>query len=188
MTDQPMEEPLRKVAYYGFTAPIESGSATRLAAALNLAVNNGYDEVQLCFSSLGGYVADGIYLYNHIRALPIAVVAHNTGSVSSIALVVFVAAVRRYCSAHAMFMTHPTSLSVSAGTNATVLQTTLDAALADDLRTENILRERCSLPDDILAARRAKDVHISPAQAAGWGLVHGIAEFSLPRGEQVIQI
>src|SRR4029079_15944035 len=94
----------RKISYLGYTGPIDSGGVSRIAASLNHAVNNSFDEVQLCFSSLGGYVADGIYLYNHIRGLPLCVVAHNIGSVSSIAAAVFVAAQERYCSPHAMFM------------------------------------------------------------------------------------
>jgi ATP-dependent Clp protease, protease subunit len=59
----------RSVAYFGFTGLLDSNGATRIAAAFNQAVNNSCDEVYLCLSSLGGYVADGIYLYNHIRGL-----------------------------------------------------------------------------------------------------------------------
>ena len=81
----------RKVAYLGYTGQIDSDGVGRVAAALNRAVNARFDEVQLCFSSLGGYVSDGIYLYNHIRGLPINTVVHNIGSVSSIAVAVFVA-------------------------------------------------------------------------------------------------
>ena len=81
----------KKTAYYGFTGIIEPGSATRIASAFNIAVNNGYDEIYLCFSSTGGYVADGIYLYNHITSLPIKTTIHNTGTVASIATAVYVA-------------------------------------------------------------------------------------------------
>src|SRR5205085_5288126 len=55
----------RKIVFLGYTGPVDSEGVGRIAAALNDAVNNHYDEVQLSFSSLGGYVADGIYLYNH---------------------------------------------------------------------------------------------------------------------------
>ena len=61
----------KKVAYYGFTGVIEPNNATKLAAAFNAAVNNGYDEVYLCINSVGGYVGDGVFLYNHMRGLPI---------------------------------------------------------------------------------------------------------------------
>ena len=177
-----------KVAYFGFTGGIDSQGATRIAAAMNSAVNGGYDEAHLCFNSLGGYVADGIYLYNHIRALPLKVIAHNIGSVSSIAVTVFVAAEERYCSPHSMFLIHPTAIPSNENMGAERLQSFLDAALADDARTESILRERASIPDDVLAARRFRDVHINPKDAAAYGIVHGVSDFALPRGNQIIQI
>ena len=71
--------------YFGYTGMIEPGGVGRIAGALNSAVNSGVETVHLAFSSNGGYVADGIYLHNHIRALPLHVVIYNTGSVSSIA-------------------------------------------------------------------------------------------------------
>lgn len=173
---------------YGFSGMIDDNGATRLSAAFNQAVNEGADEVHLCFSSLGGYVHSGIYLYNLIRALPIRVVAYNAGTVASIAVAVFVAADERYCSAHGVFMIHPTSLAPQAGMTATLLQSSLAAALADDSRTENILRERANVPDDTLSARRVKDVYITPSEAASYGLVDEVREFTLPKGHQIFQV
>lgn len=177
-----------RVAYFGFTGLIESNNVTRIAAAFNSAVNNGFDAVHLCFSSLGGYVGDGIYLYNHIRGLPIKTAIHNIGSVSSIAVAVFVAAEERYCSAHSMFMTHPTTLPLSERMSAERLEAALQAALADDGRTEDILRQRTTIPANVLNDRRFKDVHITPGQAVQWGLVQGVRDFTLPQGQQIIQI
>jgi len=178
----------KKVAYFGFTGSIDPNGATRIATAFNHAVNESYDEINFCFSSIGGYVSDGIYLYNHIRGLPIDIIAHNVGSVQSVAVAVFVAADERYCSEHSMFLIHPTSFQPQEGMTAERLQSTLDAALADDERTESILRERTRFPDDFLDARRTRDVHITPDIALAHGLVDGIAEFALPKGNQIIQI
>jgi ATP-dependent Clp protease, protease subunit len=178
----------RKIAYLGYTGAMDSDGVGRIASALNKAVNGRFDEVQLCFSSLGGYVSDGIYLYNHIRGLPINMVIHNTGSVSSIAVAVFVAAHERYCSPHAMFMIHPTVMPSQEGMTSERLQSSLNAALADDARTENILRDRAAIPGEILVARRFKDVYITPKEAMIFGLVHAVKEFALPKGHQLIQI
>lgn len=178
----------QKNAYFGFTGLIDSASATRIAAALNSAANSGCDEVHLSFSSLGGYVADGIYLYNHIRSLPMKIVAYNVGSTASIAVAVFVAAHERYCSSHSMFMIHPTAFPSLEGMSAERLDSALQAALADDQRTENILRERARVPDAILASRKVRDVHITPDQAIQFGLVQGVREFALPNGQQIFQI
>jgi ATP-dependent protease ClpP protease subunit len=179
-------DPLRQ--FYGFSGMIDDNGVTRLATAFNLAVNGGFEEVHLCISSLGGYVHSGIYLYNHIRALPLKVVMYNVGSVASIAVAIFVAAHERYCSNHGVFMIHPTAVNPQAGMTATLLQSSLNSALADDLRTENILRERANIPEGVLADRKTKDVYITPDVAAAYGLVNEVREFSLPNGHQIFQV
>jgi len=124
-----------------------------------------------------------------IRAMPLKVIAHNTGSICSIAVAAFVAATERRCSDHSTFMIHPTSMvGQNEGMSWERLQSSLNAALADDQRTENILRERTSLPDEMLSARRVRDVYITPQDALKFGIVHSIAEFTLPRGNEIIQI
>lgn len=177
-----------KKAYFGFTGTIDSNGATRIATAMNSAVNEGYDEVHLAFNSLGGYVADGIYLYNHMRALPLKITAYNIGNISSIAAVVFVAAENRICSAYSLFMIHPTMVPANQAMTWGHLDSSLKSALAEDERTESILRERTRLTDDLLNARRYRDVHITPAEAVEHGLATEIAEFVLPNGSQIFQI
>jgi ATP-dependent protease ClpP protease subunit len=179
-------DPIRR--FYGFTGMIDDDGATRLASAFNLAVNQGVEEVHLCLSSPGGLVHSGIYLYNHIRALPLRVVMYNIGSVASIAVAIFVAAEERYCSPHGVFMIHPTSLPPQAGMTATLLQSYLDGALADDVRTENILRERTSIPDDALTARRSTDVYITAQEAITFGIADALRDFALPQGHQIFQV
>lgn len=174
-------------AYFGFTGMIEPEGVGRIAGALNSAANAGLTTAYLAFSSNGGYVADGIYLHNHIRALPLHLVIYNTGSVSSIAVSVFLAAGERYCSSHAMFMIHPTTMGGSEMT-ARRLQSTLDAALADDDRTDDILRQYSAIPEDVLTARRHSEIYIAPAQAVAYGLVQAVREFALPQGQDIVQI
>ncbi len=179
----------KKVIYFGFSGVIDPNGVTRLAAAFNAAVNDAADDIYLCMSSLGGYVGDGLFLYNHIRGLPAPITIHNTGSIASIATIIYVAASHRVCSAHAMFMMHPTTVGPFAeGVSWERLDGSLKTALADDQRTENILRERTSLTDDLLAAKRVREVQISPQEALEFGLAHEIAEFSIPRGHQIIQV
>lgn len=178
----------KKTAYYGFTGLIEPASATRIASAFNAAINDNTDQIYLCLSSGGGLVADGIYLYNHIRGLPAEVIIHNTGTVASIATAVYVAADTKYCSQHGMFMIHPTEFQPQANMRAEQLQSFLDAALADDQRTEDILRERASIPDALLTERRFKEVHITPEQALEFGLADAVRNFALPDGNEIFQI
>jgi len=126
-----------KIAYLGYCGSIDSAGVTRLCQNLNGAVNQQFDSVYLCLTSLGGYVGDGVYLFNHIRSLPIPVAIHN------------------YCSRNAIFMMHPVAVGAQSQTLASApLLSALEAARADEQRTESILRERTKMPADILSARR----------------------------------
>lgn len=175
--------------YFGYTGPIDSGSVTRICGALNHAVNAQSDGVYLAFSSLGGATADGIYLYNYLRALPIPVTVHAIGNIASIAVPVFVGAETRVCSQHVLFMMHPTEVPANAAfMSGGRLQSMLQAAIAEENRSEGILRERCAIPDDNLSARRFRDVHISAQDAIEFGIAHRLDEFTIPAGQQVIQI
>jgi ATP-dependent Clp protease protease subunit len=179
----------KKIAYLGYCGSIDSAGVTRIAQNLNGAVNQQFDSVYLCLSSLGGYVGDGVFLFNHIRSLPIPVTIHNMGTVASIATTLFVAGEPRYCSQRAIFMMHPVAMGVQSQALASApLLAALEAARADEERTEAILRERTKIPDDILTARRQGDVFMTAQQAFDYGLVHEVREFSLPAGNQIFQI
>ena len=179
----------KKVTYYGYTGLIDSASVTKICAALNIAANNKQDNIYLCLSSPGGFVADGIFLYNHIRSLAVPVIIHATGTIASIATAVFVAAPTRYSSKNAMFMMHPTTVGpFNQGIAAEQIQSALNSAVADDERTERILRDRTKLSDEILKAKRLRDVHLSPDEALKFGLVDEIGEFAIPAGQQLFQI
>jgi ATP-dependent protease ClpP protease subunit len=178
-----------KIAYLGYCGLIDSAGVTRIAQTLNAAVNGNYDEVYLCFTSAGGYIGDGIYLYNHIKALPIPLTIHNTGTVASIATTIFVGAKRRLCSPNAMFMMHPVAVGAKAQSLAIKpLMESLQAAISDETRTESILRAHTNFPDTILSQRRETDVYIPAQDALSYGLVHEIVEFTLPSGNQIVQI
>jgi ATP-dependent Clp protease, protease subunit len=127
--------PPERVAYLGYCGLIDSAGVTKIAQTLNAAVNGGYTRVHLCFSSNGGYIGDGIYLYNHMRALPIPITIHNTGTVASIATTIFVGAQRRLCSSNGMFMMHPVTVGAKAQSLAIKpLVESLQAAVADETR------------------------------------------------------
>lgn len=177
-----------KIAYLGYCGLIDSAGVTRIAGVLNTAVNDQYDRVYLCLSSNGGYVGDGIFLYNHIRSLPIPVTIHNTGTVASIAATLFVAGERRLCTQHSIFMMHPVQVGSNGSMASEPLQAALDAALKDETRTESILRDRARIPAEILSARRSRDIYLTATQALDYGLVHEITDFSLPAGNKIFQI
>lgn len=177
-----------KIAYLGYCGLIDSAGVTRIAAMVNTAVNEQFDSVHLCFSSPGGYVGDGIYLYHHLKSLPIPITMHNTGTVASVATTLFVAGTHRVCCPHSTFMMHPVAMPANGNMASELLLAALDAAQRDEARTESILRERTTIPAETLSLRRTHDIYITPEQALAFGLVHEVAEFTLPPGNKIFQI
>lgn len=53
-----------KTLYIGFCGPIDANSVGRIAGVFNQAVNDSFEAVHMTFTSPGGYVSDGIYLYD----------------------------------------------------------------------------------------------------------------------------
>lgn len=88
-----------------------------------------------------------------------------------------------------MFMMHPTTVGPFAeGIPAGRLQSALDSATADDERTERIMRDRTKLSDEILGARRVREVNLSAKDALEFGLVHDVREFTVPLGSEIVQL
>ncbi len=83
-------------------------------------------------------------------------------------------------------MLHPTQMpAINSSMPAEQLQSALTAALADDQRTEDILRERARIPAATLNDRRFREVYITADQAVEFGLAHDIVEFALPEGNEI---
>jgi ATP-dependent Clp protease protease subunit len=133
-------------------------------------------------------ITDGIYLYHRPRSSPIPVVIHNTGTVASIAATLFVAGERRICCPHSIFMMHLVAMPANGNMASELLRSALGAARQDEIRTESILRERATIPEDILIARRTRDIFITAEDALAYGLVHETANFTLLAGNKIFQI
>lgn len=178
--------PPGRTLYLGFCGVIDATGVGKIAGAFNQAVNDLYDEVHLTFSSPGGVAADGVFLYHHIRSLPIRTVIHNTGMVASVATTIFAAGdVRRACE-HSIFMIHP--VQTQANGAHTSIQSTLDMALAEEARIDQILSERTNIPQDVLSQRRSVDIIFAADKAHEYGLVHEIGAFALPPGNKVFHL
>jgi ATP-dependent Clp protease, protease subunit len=77
-----------------------------MAVCSELLAKQKPDVLYFLFSSNGGNVNAGITFYNFLKALPVEIVMHNTGSIDSIATVIFMAGTKRYASKHSTFLFH----------------------------------------------------------------------------------
>ncbi len=111
-------------------------------------------QLYFLFSSSGGSVDAGIALYNFLRALPVPITMHNTGSIDSIANVVFLAADERYAAPHASFLLHGIHWGFGQGAQLTwnQLQETVSNFKASESRFAGIMKERTSLTESELTA------------------------------------
>lgn len=89
-----------------FTADVSPPTAQALLAAVASQLMQGFNDLHLLISTTGGRVADGLTIYNVLRALPINVTTYNVGTVSSIGNVVFLAGEKRYATKSSSFMFH----------------------------------------------------------------------------------
>lgn len=175
----------RFLTFYGAINPPVSNN---LRAGLSSIVNEGAQRITLLFASSGGAVEDGISLYTYLKALPVELIMHAVGNVSSIALPVFLAAKNRFASQNARFLFHnyvwgsPTAETV----NQDVLaerSMILDSGLA---WTREIVKAATKLTDADFERMKffEKPVIIDPSSALQYGLISEIKEPAIPLGSE----
>ena len=92
--------------YCAFSDGINQASIQRIFNTIGIAGNSNVRHVHILFQSSGGFIADGIALYNYFHGLPIELTLYNAGSVQSIATVAFLGAMHRKASAVSGFHVH----------------------------------------------------------------------------------
>jgi ATP-dependent Clp protease protease subunit len=145
-------------------------------------------KIHLLFHSPGGFITDGIALYNFFKQFPIPIVAYNSGNVASIATIVYLAAERRKASASASFMIHKTHTSLQSGTRSASLKLIAESIDADDIRSEAILRPVLTLSEEQWTIHAHADLNFNADQALACGLIHEVGEFKPPHGSQIFNI
>jgi len=146
---------MSQVTYLSYYDAINEQKARALMQACAQAIEQTKpSQLYFLFSSSGGSVDAGIALYNFLRALPIPLVMHNTGSIDSIANAVFLAADERYATPHASFLLHGLTWGFAQGAQLTwsQLQETVSAFKGSEARFTGIMRERTSLTEGELTA------------------------------------
>lgn len=108
----------QKVIYVNYCDAINEIKVKAIMSALSDIINREKPDTIYClFSSTGGQVEPGIALYNFLRALPVKIIMHNTGSIDSIANIIFLAADTRYASVHSSFLFHGINWNFAANTS-----------------------------------------------------------------------
>ena len=174
--------------YFTLSGDINSDMVRRVFDAVSDMSEEGIATAHLLIQSNGGYVSDGICLYNYLSKFPIQFVTYNAGAVASIAVIVFLAGGRRYASETARFMLHKSHATASAGARPDALSIIVDGLRADDLRTERILKRHVRLSKENWEVHATSDLHLTSHEALAVGMIDAIADFAPPKGVNIINI
>ena len=177
-------------AYISFSADVNQSTSEVLLGCIFQAVANKADGIYLFLSSPGGFVDQGMTIYNVLRGLPIPVTVHNVGSVNSIANVIFLAGSKRLACRHSSFMFHGVGFDTTGPVRfeEKTLRERLGSLAADQAKIAGVMQDRTRLTAqeiaDLFLEARTKD----PNFALEKGIINEIAEVNLPPGTPVTQL
>jgi len=175
-------------AWYTLSGDVNSDMVHRVFDAVADMTEDGVETAHILLQSNGGYVSDGLCLYNYLRNLPIKIVMYNGGAVASIAVILYLSGEERYASETARFMVHKSHASAPSGARPDALRIIVEGLQADDARTESILREHLTLDDQHWAVHAYSDLHLTAREAHKVGLVQDVIDFKPPPGKRVTNI
>src|ERR1700690_3651329 len=90
--------------YAVFCGGIEKATAQKIVNSLTIAIGGKVKHVHLLFQSAGGYVGDGVFLYNFFRSIPIELTLYNAGQISSAGVIAYLGGKARKTTTNATFM------------------------------------------------------------------------------------
>lgn len=175
------------IVYGSFCGQIDQDNVNKLLNSFAIAMNANVQHVHLLFETSGGFVGDGVALYNYFKALPIDLTIYNSGTVASIGVISYMGAKSRKVSKYGGFMIHRSQRTAQSAT-ANILRSFAESAALDDKRTEAILREHLNLPAEKWNDFDHYDLSFSAEDAIKIGLAQEIGEFSPPTGTKVFNI
>lgn len=178
----------RDVGYFTLTGDVNSDMVRRVFEAISKMTVDGTRTAHILLQSNGGYVSDGICLYNVVTHAPVDFVMYNGGAVASIAVTLYLAGRLRVASDTARFMIHKSHATAPVGARPEALQIIAEGLMADDRRTEAILRRHVTLDETMWGVHAYSDLHLSASDAVGTGLIHRIGHFAPPPGNLVFNI
>ena len=169
-------------AYYTLSGDVNSDMVRRVFDAVAGMTEVGVERAHVLIQSNGGYVSDGICLYNYLSQSPVEFVMYNGGAVASIAVIVFLAGRHRHASQTARFMVHKSHATAAPGARPDALSIIVEGLRADDARTELILRNHVNFSPEHWRVHEYSDLHLTAQQAVAVGLIDAVRDFAPPKG------
>ena len=169
-------------AWFTLSGDVNSDMVHRVFEAVSAMSEAGVETAHVLLQSNGGYVSDGLCMYNFLSNAPVKFVMYNAGAVASIVVILFLAGSRRYASETARFMVHKSHATASPGARPDALNIIVEGLRADDARTESILRKHIELTPEQWAIHQYSDLHLTARDAKVARMISDVADFAPPRG------
>jgi ATP-dependent Clp protease protease subunit len=179
--------PVPEVAYAIFCGTIEQVTGEKIVNSLTAGMAAKIKHVHILFQTAGGYVGDGVFLYNLFRTIPVEITLYNAGQISSIGVIAYLGAKHRLTSKSATFMLHRSTKSPQFATAAQLGHAGKTLVL-DDERTEAIVRSHVKFPPELWDSLKSHDIYITGEEAVKFRVADAIGEFSPPPGTQVYNL
>jgi len=175
-------------AWFTLSGDVNSDMVHRVFESVARMTADGLETAHVLVQSNGGYVSDGLCLYNFLANSPVEFVMYNGGAVASIAVILYLAGTRRYASDTARFMVHKSHATASPGARPDALNIIVEGLRADDARTESILRRHIELTPEQWAIHQYSDLHLTARDAKTARMITAVADFAPPKGAALSNI
>jgi ATP-dependent Clp protease, protease subunit len=179
----------QKTFYINLFDAIDLNKVKNIMTVLTNIINQKKPELfYILFSSPGGQVDPGITLYNFIKSLPVEVIMHNTGSIDSIANIIFLSADKRYTSVHSSFLFHGIVHNVPVGSNYTKsqLQEIISGINISESKIAGIIAEQTKLTTEEIRNLFLQGETKDSKFALEKGIVSEILNPKIPDGVEIV--
>jgi len=187
---QPPNLPFETIYINYFDSINEAKIKALMAICSDIVAKQKPKTLYFLFSSQGGSVNAGITFYNFLRALPVDVVMHNSGSIDSIANVIFLAASKRYAARHSSFLFHGIAWNFAAATSMTFFQLTetLSSFKQEESKIAYIVAERTKMTEseirELFRQGESKDLQF----AVDKGIIDEVRDPIVPKDAPLITV
>jgi ATP-dependent Clp protease protease subunit len=168
--------------YLAFNGMLHRKSVEQLVLMCGDAAANGFSEITLCLSSLGGFLVDAYYAFNMLEALPVKLITVNTSTIQSAANMVYLCGDERHACPGSTFFFHQTAFDSVPGqrvTEAFAIER-LKSIQLDDARSAQIIANKTAQTIESVRQWQNSDLLMSTDDAIANGLLHKVQPLVVP--------
>jgi ATP-dependent protease ClpP protease subunit len=173
-----------------FMAPVNPQTSDSLFRAVDNAIAQKMERINLLISSPGGSVFHGLSLYNFLKGAPIEVFTYNFGSVDSIGVIMFCAGKRRFSVPHARFLIHGVKFNIAGNISLDEkqLEEYLKGLKIDQQNIAQVIADTTEKARDKVETDMNNRTTLNPNEAKAYGLVHEIKSELFPSDAHMVTI